>query len=83
MSIHARFRAGRAVTVVRNFGQVAAQPAARAAMADAPQGSPRVAALVVTHNRLDQLSRTVKRLLEEPVDHLIVVNNASTDGTGT
>ena len=71
------------MTVVRNFGQVAAQPAARAAMADAPQGSPRVAALVVTHNRLDQLSRTVKRLLEEPVDHLIVVNNASTDGTGT
>lgn len=41
----------------------------------------RIAALVVTHNRLDQLRRTVARLLEEPIDHLIVVDNASTDGT--
>jgi GT2 family glycosyltransferase len=44
---------------------------------------PRVAALVVTHNRLDQLRRTLRRLLDEQVDHLIVVDNASTDGTGT
>ena len=43
---------------------------------------PVIAALVVTHNRLNQLRCTVQRLLEEPVDHLVVVNNASTDDTG-
>lgn len=55
---------------------------APAAAGAAAVGHPRVAALVVTHNRLDQLRRTVQRLLAEPVDHLVVVDNASTDGTG-
>jgi GT2 family glycosyltransferase len=41
----------------------------------------RIAAVVVTFNRKGQLRRTVTRLLEEGVDHLVVVDNASTDGT--
>jgi GT2 family glycosyltransferase len=41
----------------------------------------RIAAVVVTHNRLAQMEQTVERLLIEPVDHVIVVDNASTDGT--
>lgn len=43
---------------------------------------PFLVALVVTHNRLDQLRRTVERLLAEQVDHVVVVDNASNDGTG-
>ena len=50
-----------------------------------PQPEPlpggRIAAVVVTHNRKAQLRRTVARLLEEGVDLLVVVDNASTDGT--
>ncbi len=45
----------------------------------------RLAALVVTHNRLDKLRLTLSRLLEAPaaqLAHLVVVDNASTDGTG-
>lgn len=45
-----------------------------------PQGG-RLAAVVVSHNRLGQLRRTVRRLLQEGVDHLVVVDNASSDGT--
>ncbi|PQO22113.1 glycosyltransferase [Rhodobacteraceae bacterium WD3A24] len=45
------------------------------------QAALRVAAVVVTFNRLDKLSVTVGRLLDQPVDHLVVVDNASTDGT--
>ena len=41
----------------------------------------RIAALVVTHNRLEKLRITVARLLDEGVDHLVVFDNASTDGT--
>ena len=44
-----------------------------------------LAAVVVTHNRLDKLKVTVARLLEsgpETLAHLVVVDNASTDGTG-
>lgn len=40
-----------------------------------------VAALVVTHNRLSQLRTTVDRLLGEDLDHILVFNNNSTDGT--
>lgn len=43
-----------------------------------------LAALVVTFNRLDQLKLTIAALLAEPADRLstlVVVNNASTDGT--
>lgn len=44
-------------------------------------GQMRVAAIVVTFNRKDQLAITIDRLLAEPIDHLVVVDNASTDGT--
>lgn len=44
--------------------------------------APRICAIIVTHNRLDHLRQTVARVLDEPVDHLIVVDNHSTDGTG-
>lgn len=41
-----------------------------------------LAAVVVTFNRLEQLQRTVARLLESPVvEALVVVDNASNDGT--
>lgn len=45
----------------------------------------RLAAIVVTHNRLDKLGVTVSRLLDSApgtLAHLVVVDNASTDGTG-
>jgi rhamnopyranosyl-N-acetylglucosaminyl-diphospho-decaprenol beta-1,3/1,4-galactofuranosyltransferase len=40
-------------------------------------------AIVVTFNRLHQLQITLPALLAEDVDHIIVVDNASTDDTGT
>lgn len=40
-----------------------------------------IVAVVVTYNRLEALKLTVKRLSEEKLDHIIVVNNASSDGT--
>lgn len=40
-----------------------------------------LAAVVVTHDRLDQLATTLARLLAEPVQHVVVVDNASGDGT--
>jgi rhamnopyranosyl-N-acetylglucosaminyl-diphospho-decaprenol beta-1,3/1,4-galactofuranosyltransferase len=44
----------------------------------------RIVAVVVTFNRLDLLQRLVGRLEEtEAVDEVLVVDNASTDGTGT
>ncbi len=43
----------------------------------------RVVAVVVTFNRIDLLRRLVARLREVPdVDEILVVDNASTDGTG-
>lgn len=42
----------------------------------------KLAAIVVTFNRLDALKATVARLLGETVDHVVIVDNASTDGTG-
>lgn len=42
---------------------------------------PRLAAVVVTYNRRMQLERTVRRLLADRLDHLVVVDNASTDGS--
>ena len=48
------------------------------------QGQGRLAAVVVTYNRLDKLKVTVARLLEAPaahLAHLVVVDNASSDGT--
>ena len=41
----------------------------------------RLVALVVTHNRQDHLRRTLHRLMAETVDAILVVDNASTDGT--
>ena len=43
-------------------------------------------AVVVTYNRLDKLQATVARFLHSPaahLQHLVVINNASTDGTAT
>ena len=41
---------------------------------------PKLCAVVVTFNRLAQLQITLPRLLAEPFDHIVVVDNASTDG---
>lgn len=41
----------------------------------------RIGAVVVTHARLDKLRETVDRLLAEQVDHVLVFDNASGDGT--
>lgn len=41
----------------------------------------RLVALVVTHNRPEQLRLTIDRLLAEDVDAILVVDNASTDGS--
>lgn len=40
-----------------------------------------LAAVVVTHNRLGQLRRTLRALLSQPLDRIFVADNASTDGT--
>ena len=45
-------------------------------------GNPlRLAAVVVTFNRLAALRQTLPRILEQQVDHVVVVDNGSTDGT--
>lgn len=41
----------------------------------------RIVAVVVTYNRMAQLRVTLSRLSEQPLDHILVVDNASTDGT--
>lgn len=41
----------------------------------------RIVAVVVTHDRCAQLAQTVTRLLAEAVDRVVVVDNASSDGT--
>lgn len=50
---------------------------------ETPPRPPRIAAVVVTHNRLALLQEciTAIRAQTRPVDEIIVVNNASTDGT--
>ncbi|WP_106205328.1 glycosyltransferase [Aliiruegeria haliotis] len=40
-----------------------------------------LAAVVVTYNRLEQIKRTLHRLLNEPCDRVFVIDNGSTDGT--
>ncbi len=48
------------------------------------QGQIRLVAVVVTHNRLNQLKKTIMRLLDSPPERLaavLVVDNASTDGS--
>ena len=61
-------------------------PAGPASTRDAALPAPkvprlRIAALVVTHNRQEQLRVTVARLLDEDLDHVLVFNNNSDDGT--
>ena len=52
-------------------------------MTDPTTSAPRVAAVVVTFNRLELLQRLVERLREVPgLSEVLVVDNASTDGTG-
>ncbi len=41
----------------------------------------RITAVVVTYNRLPALKETLARLLAEPLDHIVLVENGSTDGT--
>ena len=50
---------------------------------DHPGGYPRVVAVVVTFNRLELLQRLVRRLGDvSGLAEVVVVDNASTDGTG-
>ncbi|MFT9014821.1 MAG: glycosyltransferase [Acetobacter sp.] len=51
-------------------------------MTDGCVPMPRVAAVIVTYNRLAKLKTTIERTLALPFCSIIVVNNASTDGTG-
>jgi len=54
-------------------------------MDNAQTGPQRLVAVVVTYNRLEKLQATLARLLEAPAEDLaavVVVDNASTDGTG-
>lgn len=45
-------------------------------------GDPRISVVVITHNRRDELDRTLRRLAELPEDPaVVVVDNASSDGT--
>lgn len=46
-----------------------------------PGAAARLTAIVVTHNRAAAVAATVARLLAEPVDHVLVIDNASTDDT--
>lgn len=41
-----------------------------------------VAAVIVTFNRLEKLKETLEKTFAEPFHAVVVVNNASTDGTG-
>ncbi len=62
-----------------------ASPAAASSITSPVGEMCRLVAVVVTYNRLDKLKVTLARLLESPADELsmvVVVNNASTDGTG-
>jgi rhamnopyranosyl-N-acetylglucosaminyl-diphospho-decaprenol beta-1,3/1,4-galactofuranosyltransferase len=42
---------------------------------------PWVVAVIVTYNRLPQLRKSLRLTLDESFDHVLVVNNGSTDGT--
>lgn len=43
---------------------------------------PSVTAVIVTYNRLEKLRHTLTETLAQPFARVIVINNASTDGTG-
>jgi rhamnopyranosyl-N-acetylglucosaminyl-diphospho-decaprenol beta-1,3/1,4-galactofuranosyltransferase len=53
---------------------------AQPAMPTTPS-SATICAIVVTFNRIEKLRRTVLRLLDEPLDRVLVIENGSTDGT--
>jgi rhamnopyranosyl-N-acetylglucosaminyl-diphospho-decaprenol beta-1,3/1,4-galactofuranosyltransferase len=42
----------------------------------------KIAAVIVTFNRLDKLKDTLEKTFSEPFSAVVVVNNCSTDGTG-
>lgn len=42
---------------------------------------PRVTAVIVTYNRLEKLRQTLRNTLAQPFFKVVVINNASTDGT--
>jgi len=48
---------------------------------DGQERSDSIVAVLVTHNRLALLRVGVEALLAEPIDHLVVVDNRSSDGT--
>ncbi len=41
----------------------------------------KLGAVIVTYNRLEQIRKTLNRLLAEKIDAIVVVDNGSTDGT--
>ncbi len=49
----------------------------------APHNIPSVAAVIVTYNRLEKLSLTLEKTLAQPFYQVVVIDNASTDGTDT
>lgn len=50
-------------------------------MTERPERTRRVTAIVVTFNRLGDIKKTVARLEAEGIDHIVVVDNGSSDGT--
>ena len=48
---------------------------------EAPHEGPTISAVVLAHNRRDAVARNLHHLKELPVNEVIVVDNASTDGT--
>src|SRR5581483_6210262 len=68
-------RASRQATSGTPAAQV--QPGSRPAATDV-----RVGVVILTYNRLEEVSRTVERMLALPErPHVVVVDNGSTDGT--
>jgi GT2 family glycosyltransferase len=57
------------------------EPGGRPTAAHVAERAPTVSACLVTFDRLDKLRRAVDRLLDEPIGHLVVVDNGSTDGS--
>jgi len=55
--------------------------AAGASSTESPSGSGRIAAAIVNFNTRDHLDRCLRSLEREPLSQLIVVDNASTDGS--
>lgn len=41
----------------------------------------KIAAVIVTYNRLEKLKKAIAAVLDQPIDYVVVVNNKSNDGT--